>query len=500
MSEAVNSKVTSSHLNRRVCVYIRQSTASQVELNRESTQRQYNLVDRAVALGWSHEQVEVVDSDLGTSGAGHAQREGFSRMTAETALGNIGLILSIEVSRVARNSSDWYRLLDLCAMTDTLIGDEDGLYHPGQFNDRLLLGLKGTMAEAELHVIRARLDGGIRNKAARGELRRGLPVGYVWGEEDGEVLFDPDTAVRGTIATIFGKFAELGSARRVWIWFQSEGLPFPHRSITFPETRWDAPTYTTIHSVLKSPVYAGAYVYGRTRTQSYVDADGQIRKRTRQLPRSQWSVLIKDHHPGYINWDTYEANQERLASNTRPAPHNPGGAVRNGAALLQSLAVCGICGRKLRVYYQGRNSTPGYYCANGNVSNDRASRCMRIGAVRIDQAVAEAFLEQVVSTGPEAALQAEQRIHQEWEASVARWRREVERLEYDALLAERRYRAVDPENRLVTTTLAAEWEGCLSELATTKAELAQRESQRPSKLRSEQVKRLQTLGRDLSTV
>jgi len=500
MSETTNSKITSSHLSRRVCVYIRQSTASQVELNRESTQRQYGLVDRAIALGWSREQVEVVDNDLGISGAGHVQREGFTHMTAETALGNVGLILSIEVSRVARNNSDWYRLLDLCAMTDTLIGDEDGLYHPGQFNDRLLLGLKGTMAEAELHVIRARLDGGIRNKAARGELRRGLPVGYVWGEEDGDVLFDPNTAVCGTIQTVFGKFAELGSARRVWIWFQSEGLPFPHRSNTLPEIRWDAPTYTTIHGVLKNPVYAGAYVYGKTRTETYVDAEGRVRKRTRKLPRSQWSVLIKDHHPGFVSWDIYERNQEKLAGNTRPAPHDPAGAVRNGAALLQSLAVCGICGRKMRVYYQGRNSTPGYYCANGNIANGRALRCMRIGAVHIDQAVAKTFLEQVASTGPEAALQAEQRIHEEWEASVARWRREVERIKYEALLAERRYRTVDPENRLVTTTLAAEWEECLNELAGAKAELAKRENRRPSKLRKQQVQRLHDLGRDLFTV
>jgi len=383
MNETTKGKVTSNHLSRRVCVYVRQSTASQVELNRESTQRQYALVDRAVALGWPREQVEVVDSDLGTSGAGHAQREGFTHMTAETALGNIGLILSIEVSRVARNNSDWYRLLDLCAMTDTLIGDEDGLYHPGQFNDRLLLGLKGTMAEAELHIIHARLDGGIRNKAARGELRRGLPVGYVWGEKDGEALFDPDAAVSGTIRTVFEKFVELGSARRVWIWFQSEGLPFPHRSSASPRIRWDAPTYTTILSVLKSPVYAGAYVYGRTRTQTSVDADGQVRKRTRQLPRSQWSVLIKDHHPGFIDWDGYETNQEKLARNTRPAPHDPAGAVRNGAALLQSLAVCGKCGRKLRVYYQGRNNTAG----RTPLSIDRSGKsprghnaCHRVGA------------------------------------------------------------------------------------------------------------------------
>jgi len=500
MSEITWGKVTASHLRRRACVYVRQSTAAQVEFNRESTQRQYRLVDRAVALGWSREGIEVVDCDLGTSGAGGVQRDGFTRMTAETALGNVGLILSIEVSRVARNSSDWYRLLDLCAMTDTLIGDEDGLYHPGHFNDRLLLGLKGTMAEAELHVIRARLDGGIRNKAARGELRRGLPVGYLWGEADGEVRFDPDEAVTGAIRAVFEKFAELGSARRVWIWFQCEGLAFPHRSNPSADIRWSAPTYTTIHGVLKSPVYAGAYVYGRTRHEKRIDERGQARKRVRQLPRAQWSVLIQDHHDGFIDWETYEVNLAKLSRNTRPGLHDPAGAPRDGAALLQSLAVCGRCGRKLLVYYQGRNSTPGYYCANGQIANGRALRCMRVGAVRIDEAVAQAFLQEVASAGPDAALEAEKRLQQEWQAAVSQWRLQVERLEYEALLAERRYRGVDPGNRLVAGTLEADWEERLAELVAARAELAEREQRRPSKLREDDLQRLRDLGQDLPGV
>ena len=224
---STNGKIKPTHLDRNVYVYVRQSSATQVQHNRESTRRQYNLVDRAVELGWPKDRVKVVDEDLARSGSGHVQRDGFTRMTAEVALGQVGLILSIEVSRVARNNADWYRLLDLCGVTDTLIGDEDGLYHPGMFNDRLLLGLKGTMAEAELHVIRDRLEGGIRNKAERGELRRGLPVGFVWGEQDGQVLFHPDQAVTGAIRAVFEKFAEVGSARQVWLWFRSEGLFFP---------------------------------------------------------------------------------------------------------------------------------------------------------------------------------------------------------------------------------------------------------------------------------
>src|SRR5213594_1808622 len=240
-------KITADHLRRGALVYVRQSSAAQVENNRESTQRQYQLVDRAVELGWSREQVTVVDEDLGVSGSGLAERSGFAHMTAQVALGHVGIVLGLEVSRLARNNADWYRLLDLCSVTDTLIADADGIYHPGWFNDRLVLGLKGTMSEAELHVLRARLDGGIRNKAARGELRRGLPVGFVWGDQDGEVRFHPDEAVTGAIRTVFDWFAELGSVRQVWLWFRSQSLSFPSQSGAAGEIRWIVPTYTALH-------------------------------------------------------------------------------------------------------------------------------------------------------------------------------------------------------------------------------------------------------------
>jgi DNA invertase Pin-like site-specific DNA recombinase len=377
-------KIKPTHVDRAAYVYVRQSTATQVQHNRESTRRQYKLVDRAVALGWPKERVNVIDEDLARSGAGNVERDGFTRMTAEVALGQVGLILSIEVSRVARNNADWYRLLDLCGVTDTLIGDEDGLYHAGLFNDRLLLGLKGTMAEAELHVIRARLDGGIRSKAARGELRRGLPVGFVWGEGDGEVLFHPDQAVSGAIRTVFEKFTELGSARQVWLWFRSEGLRFPLQANGLREIRWVTPTYTAIHNILTNPVYAGAYTYGKTRQERYLDATGRLRKRLRRLPRSEWAVLIEDHHEGFIDWNTYEMNQARLKQNTHPRPHQPGGAVREGTALLQGLATCASCGRRLNVYYQGRNATPGYYCPSSNLANGRGHWCLRVGGARVD--------------------------------------------------------------------------------------------------------------------
>jgi len=495
-----NEKIKPAHLDRDAYVYVRQSTATQVQHNRESTQRQYKLVDRAVNLGWPKEKVKVIDEDLARSGSGSVERDGFTKMTANVALGQVGLILSIEVSRVARNNADWYRLLDLCGVTDTLIGDEDGLYHAGLFNDRLLLGLKGTMAEAELHVIRARLDGGIRNKAARGELRRGLPVGMVWGEQDGEVLLHPDEAVTGAIRTVFDKFAELGSARRVWLWFRSEGLSFPTQPNSMAEIQWVAPTYSAIHHTLKNPVYAGAYTYGKSRQERYVDETGRLRKRLRRLPRSQWAVLIPDHHQGFIDWNTYEMNQKRLSQNIRPRPGQAGGAVREGTALLQGIATCGRCGRRLRIYYQRRNGRGGYYCANSQVENSRATRCLHVGGARIDQAVSKAFLEAIAPAGMEAALRAEELIEAEHESALTQWRLEVERARYNTERAERRYREVEPENRLVARTLEAEWEERLNELATAEAQLARREHQRPIRLSEEQRRRIRMLGSDLTCV
>jgi DNA invertase Pin-like site-specific DNA recombinase len=352
-------KIQATHLARRACVYVRQSTETQVQSNRESTDRQYQLVRRAGQLGWPQAQIQVIDEDLAQSGSGTVARQGFLKMTQEVALGQVGLILCLEASRLARNNAEWYRLLDLCGVTNTLIGDADGLYHPGLFNDRLLLGLKGTMAEAELHVLRARLDGGIRNKAKRGELRRGLPVGLVWGEADGEVRFHPDQAVTGAIGNVFEKFAELGSARQVWLWFRSENLQFPHATPQ-GQIQWVVPTYVGILGVLNNPAYAGAYAYGKSKSEPYVDENGVLRKRIRKLPREQWAVLIKDHHPGFIDWGTFEMNQDRLARNAPPAARETAGALREGSALLQGLARCGKCGRKLRVYYQGKNSAPGY--------------------------------------------------------------------------------------------------------------------------------------------
>jgi len=497
------SKIKPSHLQRTAVVYVRQSTPGQVTHNRESTDRQYALADRACHLGWPKPQVEVINDDLGLSGATTDKRSGFARLLHAVALGLVGIVLGLEVSRLARNNADWYRLLELCGVTDTLIGDNDGVYHPALFNDRLLLGLKGNMSEAELHIIRARLDGGIRNKAARGELRRGLPVGFIWGEQDGEVLFHPDEAVRGAIHAVFERFAEFGSARRVWLWFRSEKLLFPLQQTPaghFGPIRWVTPTYTAIHHVLTNPVYAGAYAYGKSRCECYVDEQGVIKKRIRHLPLDQWAVLIAEHHPGYIDWATFQANQARLDSNTRPQLHQPGGAVREGSALLQGIASCGHCGRRLLTHYRGRNSTPAYHCAGKDIVEGRGEYCLTVGGLAIEQAVANAFLEAVRPAAVDATMLSIQQLQGIHDTALAQWRLEVERARYESEKAERRYRIVEPENRLVARGLETEWENRLRDLAAAEAEVHRREQQRPNTLSSEQLHRIRMIGSDLRLV
>jgi DNA invertase Pin-like site-specific DNA recombinase len=500
-------KVTASHLRRQAVVYVRQSTLAQVERNRESTARQYDLTARAVGLGWPRAAVRVIDDDLGVSGASTTGRGGFAELAAQVGLGQVGIVLSLECSRLARNNADWYRLLDLAGMTDTLIADGDGLYHPALFNDRLLLGMKGTMSEAELHILRSRLDGGIRNKAARGELRRGLPVGLVWGEGDGQIDLHPDEAVTGVITAIFDRFAVAGSVRGVWLWLREQGLKFPLQKGGYTafdgEVTWVEPTYHAVHNVLTHPGYAGAYVFGKTRQQRYVSDDGQMRIRRRKLPQGQWEVLITGHHRGFIDWETYQANQARIGGNIRPMAHEPGtGAVREGCALLQGLATCGVCGRKLAVYYDGpRKSTPGYYCTGtGQLVEGRGARHLRVGGCAIDTAVAEAFLAALAPAALQACLAAAQQLEDGHDAALEQWRRQAEQARYHAGKAERRYRAVDPDNRLVARGLEANWEQALTALAAADAELARRQAARPKTLTDGERAAVLSLGDDLDQV
>ena len=499
------SKVTGSHLARAALVYVRQSSLSQVEHNRESTARQYDLVTRATGLGWPRAAVRVIDDDLGVSGASVAGRNGFAELVAQVGLGQVGVVVALEVSRLARNNSDWYKLLDLAGMTDTLIADADGLYHPAMFNDRLLLGMKGTMSEAELHILRARLDGGIRNKAARGELRRGLPVGLVWADDpDGGICFHPDEAVVGVLAAIFERFATAGSVRATWLWLREQGLKFPLQPAAYlhgTDIVWVEPTYHAVHNVLTHPAYAGAYTFGRSRQQRYVGGDGALRTRRRRLPRNEWEVLINDHHRGFIDWETYLSNQARIGKNIRPMAHEPGtGAVREGCALLQGLATCGTCGRKLAVYYDGpHKATPGYYCTGtGQLVEGRGTRHLRVGGAAIDAAVAQAFLAALAPAALQACVAAAETLEHGHDTALSQWRRQVEVARYQA--AERRYLAVDPDNRLVARGLETDWEHALAALAAAENDLARQETVRPKTLTSDERAAITNLGGNLDAV
>ena len=465
-----------------------------------------------MAWGWPRTAVRVIDDDLGVSGTSTAGRSGFAQVTAMVALGQVGIVLALECSRLARNNADWYRLLDLAGMTDTLIGDADGLYHPGQFNDRLVLGMKGTMSEAEIHILRARLAGGIDSKAARGELQRALPIGLVWsdphGRDDpGQVLLHPDEAVRGVIAAIFERFAVAGSVRATWLWLREQHLKFPLMPVVYMhdlgEITWVEPTYHAVHNVLTHPAYAGAYVYGRTRQRRTLDADGTVHLSRHLLPRDQWQVCIPGHHTGYIDWDTYLANQDRIGANIRPERHAPGtGAVREGAALLQGLAVCATCGRKLAVFYQGKTkSKPGYYC-NGTAElvDGRGVRHLTTGGAGIDAAVAAAVLDAMAPAALQAALAAAEDLEHGHETVLAQHTREVERARYQATRAERRYRAVDPDNRLVARGLETEWEKALTALAGAEAALEQRRQHRPAPLTPAERAQVLALAQDLPAV
>jgi DNA invertase Pin-like site-specific DNA recombinase len=379
LTSELASKVTASHLGRDAYVYVRQSTLTQMREHTESLERQYELAARAQMLGWPPQQVVVVDSDLGRSGAEATAREGFQGLVADVGLGKVGIILGIEVSRLARNNADWYQLLDLCALTDTLIADGDGLYHPGDFNDRLVLGLKGTMSEAELHLIRHRLTAGLLHKAAKGELRQGLPVGFVYDDAD-RVALDPDEAVVESIAVVFRRFEELGSARQVMLSLLEDNVLIPRRPTGSRRIRWAPASYPAIHDFLTNPAYAGAFVFGRRRDEKRLDANGRLMKRTRELPREEWAVLIPDHHPGFVTWERYARTQDELRANWRAPRGHGGGGAREGTALLQGRVRCGRCGRMMQVGYSGTTgNTPRYLCGRNKQLYGGERGCQSLG-------------------------------------------------------------------------------------------------------------------------
>jgi DNA invertase Pin-like site-specific DNA recombinase len=447
-------KVRAEHLRRDAYLYVRQSTLRQVLENTESTERQYALRDRAVALGWPPERVIVIDSDLGQSGA-DADRAGFQRLVAEVGMGRVGIVLGLEVSRLARNCSDWHRLLELCALADTLILDEDGLYDPRQFNDRLLLGLKGAMSEAELHLIRARLRGGIISKARRGELRMPLPIGFA-RDPQGRTVLDPDQQVREAVGRVFAVFRETGSALAVVKRFRREGWLFPRRArggANRGEVLWGSLGHTNVLHLLHNPRYAGAYVFGRCR----VYRTGHGKTAARVLPQDEWSVLLPGAMPAYISWEEYQANRRLLRQNARSVSGHSG-PPGQGCALLQGLAVCGVCGRRMTVRYHHRfgREVPEYTCQRQGIETG-TPLCQSLPGRDLDAAVAALLLATLTPASVELAVAVEEELRARRREADELRRQQVERARYEADLARRRFVLVDPENRLVADTLEAEW-------------------------------------------
>jgi len=444
---------------------VRQSTLRQVLTNTESATRQYALRQKAIALGWQAEHIVTIDTDQGQSGASAADREGFQRLVAEVGMGRAGIVLGLEVSRLARNNADWHRLLEICAMSATLICDEDGLYDPTDFNDRLLLGLKGTMSEAELHFIRARLIGGQLSKARRGELRMSLPVGLVY-DPAGRVVLHPDTGVQQAVRHAFTLFARTGSARSVVQQFNADGLLFPvrvHTGARKGELAWMPLTHWRVLRTLHNPRYAGAFAYGRRRER--LAANGK--KTFDTLPREQWIALIPDAHPGYIGWEQYETNQRLLANAAAHGEDRAAGPAREGTALLQGLAACAKCGNRMSVRYHTRRGVevPDYQCVRARIQ-DGARRCQTVPGAAVDTAISHLLLDTLTPLALEVALTGQTELETRAAEADALRRGHVERARHRAELARRRYLAVDPDNRLVADSLEADWNDALRALQT----------------------------------
>jgi DNA invertase Pin-like site-specific DNA recombinase len=460
-----NSKVSASHLKRTAYLYVRQSTVRQVFENTESTKRQYALRQKAIALGWPQERIEVIDTDLGQSATSAVDREGFQKLVAEVGLGRAGIVMGLEVSRLARNSTDWHRLIEICALTDTLILDEDGIYDPTEFNDRLLLGLKGTMSEAEIHLLRARLRGGLINKARRGELRSRLPVGLLY-DAQGQMVLEPDKQVQESIHLLFKTFFRTGTGHRTAKHFRDNGLLFPRRVFSGPDKDkviWGPLAVRQVLLVLHNPRYAGAYTFGRGRWARGPEG----RKKRELLPQDQWQVLIPDAHPGYISWQQYEEIQQRLRNNAQAygidRRHGP---PREGPALLQGRVVCGICGNRMSVRYhrRGERLSPEYLC-NHNYMQHGGPHCQKIPGLSIDAAVGELLLEAMTPMAVEVALAVQQEIQARLDEIDRLRLQQVERARYEAECARRRYMYVDPTNRLVADSLEGEWNDKLRRLS-----------------------------------
>jgi excisionase family DNA binding protein len=491
-----NAKITDGHRARGAYVYVRQSTEHQVQTHLQSRQRQYELAELAVSYGWPRAEVEVIDEDLGRSGSSISGRSGFARLVADVALGKAGIVLGLEVSRLARNNRDWYQLLDLCSLTATLIADADGVYDPASFNDRLLLGLKGTMSEAELHVLKGRMLAGLRHKASQGQLRFHLPPGYELDEE-AKIVKARDEQVVHMLDLIFAKVFEVGSVAGLLKRLQEEQLLLPRKGSTDHAVRWVRPYYKALYDTLTNPIYTGAYVYGRTRIVKALDAQGNARSRQKKQALESWDVLIRDHHPAYVSWEDFLRIRDMIAKNQPVALDQASRAVREGAALLQGLVRCGKCGRAMRVLYPGKaGRTYANYVCRG-AQDQGGPQCQSVGSRRIDDVVASHFLDEMAPARVAVHLAAFQRLREEQDATLTQLELDLERARYESHRKERQYHAVEPENRLVARSLERQWNEALERARELEALIAQRRQPRRAALREVDEREIERLAADL---
>lgn len=500
----MNPKITEHHRSKPACIYLRQSTPSQVRHHQESTERQYALREKALELGWSESLIHTLDRDLGKTGTEMAGREDFKTLVAEVSMGQVGAVFALEVSRLARSNLDWHRLLELCALTETLVIDEDGCYDPADFNDGLLLGLKGAMAQAELHFLHARLQGGKLNKAKKGELRFPVPVGFCY-DEQGRIILDPDEEVQGAVSLVFRLFRETGSAFGVMQRFAESTLRFPKRSYGGAwdgKIIWGRLTHSRVLGMLRNPSYAGMYVFGRYQYRRQISPEGGVHKRIQAVAMPEWRVRLKEHHEGYITLEEFLNNQQRLEKNrTNGAETLLAGPAREGLALLQGLLLCGACGHALTVRYTGNGGIYPCYLCNRLRRDGLASKdCMSFRCDRLDAAIAQEVLKALQPAEIELALAALQELESRDRTISRQWQMRLERAEYEAALAERRYQEVDPSQRLVAGTLERRWNDALLQLEELKKQAAEFLRQEARVATPEQKAQVLALARDLPRV
>ena len=503
MNSLTNSKIQPTHLQRKATVYLRQSTVKQVHEHRESTARQYALRQRAQELGWELNNIDVIDDDLGESGSNTERRSGFQRLGEDVAHGRVGAIFALEVSRLARSCADWHKLLDLCSISDVVIADELSVYSPADHNDRLLLGFKGTMSEAELYWIKLRLQGGKLNKARRGDLYFQPPGGYEWDPITSRFRLDPDEQVQTAIQLVFDRFRISGSSYSVMRYFAERGLKLPIRDLHTNELKWKHPNEYSMRDIVHNPAYAGAYTYGRSERRTTM-ANGEVRRYRKRLPRNEWKICLLDHHPAYISWEEFMDNENKLYENrNRITSPDQRGAAREGHALLQVLVLCGKCGCRMNVGYPGRRRHVTYRCINSDHTKSIARnvpRCWNVTGYAIDDAVEKLFLETVNVPEIELGLAVVRETERQAAEIDRQWKLRIEQAQYEAKIVERRYKAIDPDNRVVARTLEREWNEKLKDLEELEQERDKVRQREKVELNDDDRARILSLSKDLKQV